>query len=226
MIGIIGAMDVEVQNIKSLIKNNEIKTLSGVEFNHGYINNTEVVVAKCGIGKVAAAICAQTMILEYKVEKLINVGVAGNLSSNLNIGSIAISTSLVHHDLDTTSFGDPMGLISGLNIVNIMADEKMVEEAENAVKSLNINYEKGVIASGDQFISSKDKKEYIKKEFNAIACEMEGAAIAHVAYVNNVPFCVIRAISDNADGQADMDYPTFLKHAVKQSVEVIKTLIK
>ncbi len=226
MIGIIGAMSVEVDAIKDLVENKQTTVISGIEFVQGTINEKEVVVAQCGIGKVFASLCAEAMVLNFKLDYLLNVGVAGALSNKLGVASIAISSSLVQHDMDTSPLGDPIGMVSGINIVNFEADGVIIEKVEDAVKKAGINYEIGVIASGDQFVNSKDKKEWIVNNFNAIACEMEGAAIAQVAYVNQVPFCIIRAISDKADGSSHVDFIEFTKLAVKNSIKVIEGLIR
>lgn len=226
MIGIIGAMDIEVNNLKALIENKKTKTISGNEFVWGTIYNKEVVVAKCGIGKVFAAICAQTMILNFNPEYIINTGVAGTLTKELSVKDIAISDSVVQHDMDTSPLGDPVGLVSGINVINFKANEHLVKTAEAVLKENNFNFKTGVIASGDQFIATKAQKEAIIKNFNAIACEMEGASIGHTAYVNNVGFIVIRAISDSADDSSTLDYPTFLKMAAENSTKITLSLIK
>ncbi len=226
MIGIIGAMKPEIDGIKAIIENKKIEVISGVEYISGTVGETEVVAAQCGIGKVFAAICAQTMILKYSPEKIINVGVGGTLSKELSIGDIAVATEVVQHDMDTSPLGDPMGLLSGINIVKIPCDEALSEKFAGCAQELNIKVVKGVIASGDQFIATDTQKEKIKKNFSAIACEMEGGSIGHVCYVNNVDFCVVRAISDSADGEANMDYPAFMKMAADNSAEVIKRFLK
>ena len=226
MIGIIGAMDVEVENLKAKIENKKIEAFSGIEFISGKIFDKDVVVAKCGIGKVFASICAEAMILKYNPEFIINTGVAGTLTCELSIGDVAISESVCQHDMDTSPIGDPKGLLSGINIINIPADEYLVNLAETVIKEQNINCKKGVIASGDQFIASKEQKDFILSEFSAIACEMEGASIGHVCYVNKVKFLVLRAISDSADNSSHMDYPTFLKMASENSTKVTFELIK
>ena len=225
MIGIIGAMDVEVNSLKALIENKQSKTISGIEYVWGYIYNKEVVVAKCGIGKVFASICAQTMILNFNPEYIINTGVAGTLTNALSVGDIAISDNVVQHDMDTSPLGDPVGLISGINVINFNANEHLVKTAEAILKENNFNFKTGVIASGDQFIALKEQKDAIIKNFNAIACEMEGASIGHTCYVNNVGFIVIRAISDSADDSATLDYPTFLKKAAENSFKITLSLI-
>lgn len=226
MIGIIGAMDIEVNNLKALIENKQTKTISGNEFVWGTIYNKEVVVAKCGIGKVFAAICAQTMILNFNPEYIINTGVAGTLTKELSVGDIAISSSVVQHDMDTSPLGDPVGLVSGINVINFNANEHLIKSVEAVLKENNFNFKTGIIASGDQFIATKTQKESIVKNFNAIACEMEGASIGHTAYVNNVSFIVIRAISDSADDSSTLDYPTFLKMAAENSTKITLNLIK
>lgn len=225
MIGIIGAMDIEVNSLKALIENKQSKTISGIEYVWGYIYNKEVVVAKCGIGKVFASICAQTMILNFNPEYIINTGVAGTLTNALSVGDIAISDNVVQHDMDTSPLGDPVGLISGINVINFNANEHLVKTAEAVLNENNFNFKTGVIASGDQFIALKEQKDAIIKNFNAIACEMEGASIGHTCYVNNVGFIVIRAISDSADDSATLDYPTFLKKAAENSFKITLSLI-
>lgn len=225
MIGIIGAMDIEVNNLKALLNNKKTKTVSGIDFDYGTIYNKEVVIAKCGIGKVFASICAQTMILIFKPEYIINTGVAGTLTNELSVGDMAISRSVVQHDMDTSALGDPVGLISGINVVNFNAGKYLVALAEQVIKDNNINFKTGVIASGDQFIATKKQKDKIISDFNAVACEMEGGSIGHTAYINNVEFVVIRAISDSADDSSFMDYPAFLKMAAEKSTNVTLDLI-
>ncbi len=226
MIGIIGAMDIEVNNLKSLVENKQTKTISGIDFVFGTINNKEVVIAKCGIGKVFASICAQTMIMAFNPEYIINTGVAGTLTNELSVGDVAISSSVVQHDMDTSPLGDPVGLISGINIINFDASQYLVSLTQQVIKEHNINFKTGIIASGDQFIHEKKQKDRIVKNFGAIACEMEGASIGHTAYVNKVNFVIIRAISDSADDSSFMDYPTFLKMAAENSTKVTLDLIK
>lgn len=225
MIGLIGAMSVEVNAIKAMVLSPETKTIGGVEFVRGTIGSYEVVVAQCGIGKVFAGICAQTMILCFGVEAIINVGVAGTLSDKVGLLELAIATEVVEHDMDTSPLGDPVGMISGINIVKIPAAKSLVEKITAAAKTTGIPYACGAIASGDQFIADKGKKLWIRDTFDAIACEMEGAAIGQVSYVNGVDFAVIRAISDNADDAAGaLDYPTLCERAAKQTQSLIKTL--
>ena len=221
--GIIGAMAVETEAIKALIKSPVKEKVGNIEFVRGTLCGKDVVVAQCGIGKVFAAICTEAMILKYNPDRIINTGVAGTLSDKVGLLDVAVSSSVVEHDMDTSPLGDPVGLISGINIVNIPASETLVAEINTAAKRIGKKCEVGVIASGDQFIADKTKKEYIRETFSAIACEMEGAAVGHVCYVNGVDFAVIRCISDNADHNAgEMDYPTLCTKAAEQSQELLK----
>ena len=194
-----------------------------------------MVCAVCGVGKVFAAICAQTMILKFHPSLIINVGVAGSLSDSLNVADMVIARQLVQHDMDVTALGVPRGQILGSDIRYIPTSDDIRDELFSSIMLLNaekafgdreVKALQGTIASGDQFISSKGKKQLIVEEFEAIACEMEGAAIAQVCYVNKLPFCVLRAISDSADAGAKMDYPAFVELAASNSAKVIKRFLK
>ena len=224
VIGIIGAMDIEVDAIISSMSEKNEKIISGIKYVSGKIFDKNVVVAKCGVGKVFAAICAQTMIIEYSPKVIINTGVAGSLVSGFNVLDIAIAKSVVQHDMDTSALGDPKGLISGINVVYIDTNVNVLNALKTASCTVKCNVKEGVIASGDKFISDKEEKLQLNKSFNAIACEMEGASIGQVCYVNQVPFGVLRAISDG-DG-AEMDYMTFAPLAAKQSINIIIEFIK
>ena len=226
MIGIIGAMGVEINALANLLENKQTETISGVEYMSGKIYGKDVVLAVCGIGKVFAAICTQTMILKYNPDVIINTGVAGTLTDKLSIGDIAIADSVVQHDMDTSPLGDPVGLLSGINVVKIPSDEKTYKKIEACVNATDTNYVVGTIASGDQFLASNDVKERIVKTFGAVAGEMEGGSIGHVCYVNRKPFCVLRAISDCADGTGAENYMEFLNIAAQKAVDVIKMFIK
>ena len=215
MIGIIGALEEEVNNIINDLQEKEEHFISGQTYTTGKIFGKDVVVAKCGVGKVFSAISTEVMILKFNAKIIINTGVAGSLDGFLNVNDLAIATSVVQHDMDTTPLGDPLGLISGINVVNLPCDENLINLFESSAKELDINYKKGVIATGDQFIASKEKKQTLKASFNAIACEMEGGSVGQVAFVNKVPFIVIRSISDNANGDASVDFPKFLSLATK-----------
>ena len=226
MIGIIAAIVPEKEAVKAAMTDKEVRTVSGIDFVSGKLYDKDAVVAKCGIGKVFAAICAQTMILTYSPDFIINIGVGGTLTDKLSIGDIAISESVVQHDMDTSPLGDPVGLISGINIVHFPADERLVKGLLSAADAVGVNCIAGTIASGDQFIASKEKKAFIRDTFGAISCEMEGAAIGHTCYVNNVPFAVLRAISDSADDSSHMDYGEFVLLAAERSFNVISEFIK
>ena len=226
MTGIIGAMSIEINALNAEMENREERIVSGIKFTCGTLRGREVVTAVCGIGKVFAAMCAQTMILLYSPDRIINTGVAGSLSAELGIGDIAVSDYVIEHDMDTSPLGDPVGMISGINIVDIPADEKLAQSiCESAQRVGKITCVRGKIASGDCFVNDAEKKKYISGTFGAIACEMEGAAIGHVCYVNGVPFCVIRAISDSADGSSHMDYAEFTALAARNSAAVMLELL-
>ena len=225
--GIIGAMHIEVEKIKSIMKIESVEEISGVEYAAGELHGKKIVVAACGIGKVAAAMCAQTMIIKYSPDRIINTGVGGSLSAKLAIGDVAVAESLVQHDMDTSPLGDPIGFISGLNIINIPCDEAVVQALEQGVKALGgaVKAVRGVIASGDQFIADNGKKKFISENFDAIVCEMEGASIAQVCYTNGVPFGVVRAVSDCADGSSHMDYGEFLPLAAANAAAIIEHFV-
>jgi len=223
MIGIIGAMDIEIERINAQLTDKKEETVSGALYTTGKIGETEVVTAICGIGKVFAAICAQTMILHYGAEAIINTGVAGTLTDKVGVLGVVVATKLVQHDMDTTYFGDPKGMISGINKVFFDADEALSEKVCLNIKG---DFIRGTIASGDAFIADEAKKAEIRDTFGAVACEMEGASIAHVCYVNNVPVCVVRSISDGADGDKELSYEAFREEAAAKSAEIIINTIK
>ena len=183
-----------------------------MEFNHGYLNGKEVVVVRSGIGKVNAGICTQILVDDYGVDCVINTGIAGSLRNEINIGDIVISTDAVQHDMDVRIFGYPLGEIPQMGVLSFQADEHLAEVAEEVCKEVNpeIQVFRGRVVSGDQFISSKEVKNHLIEEFNGSCAEMEGAAIAQGAYLNKIPYVVLRAISDKADDSATMDYPTFI----------------
>ena len=222
LVGIIGAMDCEISELISNMTNVEEFALSGSVFYKGRLANKDVVVVKSGVGKVFASIATQTLILYFGARLIINVGVAGSVS-DLKIGDIAVSTGVVQHDMDTSALGDEKGLISGINKVVIEADEELVSTVQNALADLGFNYKTGIVASGDQFIATKEEKARIHGEFNALCAEMEGASVGQTAYVNNVPFIVIRSISD--DGEHQVEFFEFAKSSAKKaSLVLIKTL--
>ena len=226
MIGIIGAMSVEVEALKAAMTDKKEEEISGIVFVCGVLCGRDVVVAQCGIGKVFAAMAAQTMILRFGVDTVINTGVAGTLTGELGIADVAVSSACVQHDMDTSAIGDPVGLISGINVIELPADKALGACVAKAADELGIRCVSGVIASGDQFVSSAERKRYIVDNFGAIACEMEGAAIGHVCFVGGVEFVIIRCISDNASGEAELEYPEMVKRAAVRSGALIEALLE
>ncbi len=213
-IGIIGAMRIEVETIWAAMEDKKQQTVSGISFVSGLLGGRRVVAAGCGIGKVFAAICAQTMILRYRPRVLINTGVAGTLTDRLSIGQVALADRVVQHDMDTSPLGDPVGLVSGINQVYLPTDPEVTACLAACVGGLGVPFARGTIASGDQFIADPARKARITSAFeHVIACEMEGAAIGQVCYVNRVPCAILRAISDGGNETACTDYPTFLRAA-------------
>ena len=222
MIGIIGAMKIEVETIRSMLENKEEKQIGNVLYVKGLLRGREVVTAECGIGKVAAAICAQAMIMEYAPECIINTGVGGSLCDELDVCDAVIGERLVQHDMDTTPLGDPPGYISGLGIVEIPADKEVCDKLKTAAEKAGINKViKGKIASGDQFIAGSEQKDFIKNTFGAQCCEMEGAAIAQTCFSAGVPFAVLRTVSDKADGSSHVEYSEFLHAAADLAAKTI-----
>ena len=186
MIGIIAAMNVEMESLRSFMTDMTTETISGITFVSGTLEGKQVVTAVCGIGKVFAAMCAQTMILRYQPECIVNTGVAGTLSDKLTIGSIAVSSAVVQHDMDTSAIGDPVGLISGINKVQLPADPDLCGQLSACATVLGIRTETGVIASGDQFISAVEQKERILATFGDLCCEMEGCTIVQGPFQSEV----------------------------------------
>ncbi len=226
MIGIIGAMEIEVNALKSRLYNAKKEKISGIEFVSGKLYEKDVVVASCGVGKVFAAVAAEAMILKYSPDVIINSGVAGSLSENIGIADIVIASDVVQHDMNTTPLGDPPGFLSGINIVNIPASKKASDLLRKASEELGIFPFDGRIASGDLFVSNINQKRKIAEKFSAIACEMEGASIGHVCYINNVDFSVIRSISDSLSDESNLEYPEFLKIAAEKSIKIMDKFIE
>ena len=227
MIGIIGAMEEEVQALRHAMKIQEEKEIASMVFHRGILYGKEAVVVRSGIGKVNAAICTQILADHFDVDLVINTGIAGSLDAAIDIGDMVISTDALHHDMDATIFGDPAGQIPRMDTLSFPADEKLVKKAVAANEKANpdIHTFTGRVVSGDQFISDKDVKERISSLFHPMCVEMEGAGIAQAAYLNKVSYVIIRAISDKADNSATMDYPTFEKKAIAHSVRLMKELL-
>lgn len=222
MIGIIGAMEIEIEGLRAKLEDAQSETISGIRFDWGTINGTPCTLAVCGPGKVNAAVCAQTMILRFHPQLVINSGVAGGIGPDVHIKDVVIATAVVQHDMDTSPLGDPVGLISGLNIIEIPADETAAEVlTRKAHEVYEGNVFHGIIATGDQFMADRSKIAAIAEQFHAMACEMEGGSIGHVCYMNQVPFAVLRTISDNGNDEAVEDFPQFAREAVDRSIELL-----
>lgn len=228
MIGIIGAMDEEVSRLKEKMQEVTIKTKASMDFYKGTMEGKDVVVVRSGIGKVNAGICTQILVDEYGIDAVVNTGIAGSLNADIDIGDIVLSTDALQHDMDATGFGYEPGVIPRMEKSVFVADERLRVLAKECCERVNpdINIFEGRVVSGDQFISDKDKKNYILDTFQGYCTEMEGAAIAQAAYLNNIPFLIIRAISDKADDSATEDYPTFEKKAIMHSVNLMREMIK
>ena len=234
-IGVIGAMQIEVDNLKASMSDISTKEYSGVTYVCGTIGDKEVVAAVCGIGKVFAAICAEAMILEFHVDYVINIGVGGTLCKELGVMDVAVADKVVQHDMNTTPLGDPVGLLSGINAGFCQAARRIGPKTcgyygdarpvrGSCLAEKGIHYHVGTIATGDLFVSTPEQKTKIHERFDAIACEMEGGSIGHVCYVNKVPFAILRSISDGEG--ASMDYATFAEKAALQSILVVIDFIQ
>ena len=226
-IGIIGAMEVEVETLKKDMEVGRVMKKAGMEFHEGVLNGMPVVVVRSGICKVNAAVCTQILIDDFGVDGIINTGVGGSLNAEINIGDIVISTDVVHHDVNAVEFGYALGQIPQMKVFSFSADETFAEKAKAACNRVNpdITVWRGRICSGDQFVSSQEQKDQIIKAFHGWCTEMEGAGIAQAAYLNDVPFIIVRAISDKADNSAYVDYATFEKKAAEHSVRLVEALM-
>ena len=228
MLGIIGAMEVEVKELREMMENPQAQTVAGMTFYEGTIKGKDVVVVRSGIGKVNAGLCSQILVDRYHVDGIINTGIAGSLRNEINIGDIVLSTTAVQHDMDASGFGSEVGEIPQMGIKEFPTDDTLRELAIKCCQQANPDIQtfSGRIASGDQFISSKEKKNWIHDTFDAYCTEMEGAAIAQAAYLNKVPCLIIRAISDKADDSANRDYSVFEAKAVEHSVRLMAAMLE
>ena len=227
MIGIIGAMEDEVAQLKKNMEIEETTEVASLSFCRGKLSGREVVVVRSGIGKVNAAICTQILVDQFHVDVIINTGIAGSLDAEIDIGDIVISTDAVEHDMDASIFGDPIGQIPQMDTFSFPADESLVKLAKEVNEKANPDVHTwiGRVVSGDQFVSSGEKKEQLIRVFDAKCTEMECAAIAHAAYLNKISCVIIRAISDKADNSAVVDYPAFEAAAIRHSVRLIEALV-
>ncbi len=228
MIGIIGAMEEEVTKLKQVMQDIVVSNKACMEFNKGTLSGKNVVVVRSGIGKVNAALCAQILIDDFHVDCIINTGIAGSLDNNINIGDIVLSTDALQHDVDAVAFGYELGVIPRMETSTFTADENLVSLAKKICERVNpdICVFTGRVVSGDQFVADKAIKDHIVSNFNPLCTEMEGAAIAQAAYLNKIPFLIVRAISDKADNSATMDYPTFEAKAITHTVNLMIALIE
>ena len=226
-LGIIGAMDVEVAALKEKMENKTIRSVAGSDYCEGTLEGMDAVVVQCGVGKVNAALCAQILCSCYGVSHIVNTGIAGSLNAELDIGDFVISKDAVYHDMDATNFGYPMCQVPGMSVLAFPADEDLAEQAYKAAEMAHPGHVRmGRVATGDQFVADKVLKDKIIQNTGAFCTEMEGAAIAHTAWKNGVPFVIIRAISDKADDSAEMDYPTFEAAAAKRCAQVTQALAR
>lgn len=227
-IGIIGAMEEEVELLLAKIELEEKVEKAGLEFYVGNLRGKEVIVVKCGVGKVNSAMCTQILISEFGAEALVNIGVAGALNDELNVNDIVISTDAIEYDMDASAFGDPKGTIPRMDCSEFKADERLINAAfEAAVKeNKGHNVMKGRVVTGDLFVADMETKNELVNDFGGFCCEMEGAAMAHVCYLNRTPYVIIRAMSDKADGSADVTFDEFAKLAAVTSANIVMDMLE
>ena len=226
-IGIIGAMEIEVSELKSKMEVKNVVEKAGMKFHEGTLNGKDVVIVQCGMGKVNAGICVQILADLFGVDAVINTGAAGSLRTEINIGDIVVSTDACEHDMDVGGLGFAPGIIPLMETSFFAADRTLVELAKEVCAKVNpeIGVHEGRVVSGDQFISDNDTKERLIKLFDGYCAEMEGAAVAHAAFLNNIPYVVIRAISDKADGSAHMDFNEFERMAAAHCARLVENLV-
>lgn len=227
-IGIIGAMEEEVAKLKENMQIQETSVIAGMEFCQGICEAQNVVIVRSGIGKVNAAVCTQILCDVFKVNAIINTGVAGSLKNEINIGDIVLSEDALQHDMDATGFGYDPGVIPRMEESIFKGDETLLKLAQKVCQEVNpdIQVFRGRVVSGDQFISDHDVKQRIVNSFGGFCTEMEGAAIAQTAWLNKIPYLVIRAISDKADGSAEMDYSEFEMKAIEHTVRLMTGMLR
>ena len=227
MIGIIGAMEEEIAKLKDSMDNIKIEKIAGMEFYCGEIAGKPVTVVRSGIGKVNAAACTQILADRFHVDRVINTGIAGSLRNEINIGDIVLSTDAVIHDMNVEGFGYPRGQVPRMDVFAFPTDEDLRKKAKGICdECIGVGVYEGRILSGDIFVSDRGIKEDLQRTFDGFCTEMEGAAIAQVAYLNNIKCLIIRAISDKADDSASVDYPEFEKQAIKNCVKLTLKLIE
>lgn len=227
MIGIIGAMKIEVEGLIEKMTDLAVEKVGMMEFHSGKINGCDIVVSCCGAGKVNAAACAQAMILLFKPDLIINSGVAGGLKKGMKVCDCVVADKVCQHDYDTTAIGEPLGFVSLIDRVMIECDKEAVEKLKSSAEKIcGERVFTGVVATGDCFVSSAEKGQMLRDSFSAISCEMEGGAVGHVCCINDVPFAVLRTISDGGDDEADLSFAEFSKIAADTSIKIILDFIK
>lgn len=226
-LGIIGAMEEEVETLLGLMEEKRESQKAGSRFYDGVLEGLPVTVVQCGVGKVNAALCAQILCDCFGVTHLVNTGIAGSLCADLDIGDLVVSQDAMYHDVDAVAFGYPVGKVPGMDVTAFPADDALIGYAFAAAEAVNPGHTKiGTVASGDQFVASREVKERIIEITKALCTEMEGAAIAQTAYRNQLPFVILRAISDKADDSTTMDYPSFERLAAHRCAAVTQALAK
>ena len=224
-LGIIGAMELEVETLLAQMENKSAEVVAGSTFYEGQLSGLDVVVVQCGIGKVNAALCVQILCTKFGITHAVNTGIAGSLCAELDIGDLVVSRDAMYHDFDCVHFGYPFGKVPGMDVVSFPANETMIKLAFDAANGIHPGHVTvGRVASGDQFVAEQTLKNKIISNTQALCTEMEGAAIAQTAYRNGIPFVILRAISDKADNSAEMDYPTFEKQAAHRCAAVTVAL--
>ena len=228
MLGIIGAMESETQQFYEMMTDVTVMTAAGMTFRQGKMGGKDVVVVRSGIGKVNAAVCSQILVDRYHVDGIINTGIAGSLKNEINIGDIVLSTDALQHDVEATAFGYEPGHIPQMDVKEFKADERLLEIGLACCRKVNPDIQTftGRIVTGDQFIGDDDKKNWLRETFGGCCTEMEGAAIAQAAYLNQIPFLIVRAISDKADKSVTVDYPTFEAAAIRHSVRLVTAMVE
>jgi len=228
-IGIIGAMEEEISALREISEIINVKNIAESDFYMCKLSGKNVVLNRCGIGKVNAAIATQIMIDMYGVDCVINIGLAGAINEDLKIGDIVVSSDAIHHDFDATGFGYKLGEIPRASTSEFVADDKLIQAAKQCAILANIKREQihiGRVATGDVFVSDKEEKEFIWRKFNAYCAEMEGAAIAQTCYLNKLPFVIIRSISDTADGDAEGDFNKNIDQISKNAYRILEEMVK
>ena len=227
-IGIIGAMDVEIAALREQMEIRDIVTAARMTFYQGRLGTTETVLVKSGVGKVNAAVCVQLLADRFQVTHIINTGVAGSLDGRIDIGDIVVSADAMYHDVDAVIFGYHKGEIPQMGITAFPADPVLRRAALEAIRTAapEIHSFEGTVLSGDQFISTHDKKEELMRNFNGMCAEMEGAAIAQTAWLNRIPYVILRAISDKADESAEESYDEFEEKAARHCAAIVSCMVK